>query len=288
MSTPVGVQGTLLTLAPTGAESAKVDVPALPVTVDEVVATARDCRALGAAVLHLHVRGTDTRPTLDLPRVREVVAAVRESTDLVVQLSTGGAVTDPAEARLAVLDAEPDAASLSLGTVNFGRDVFYNPWDLIVELHTQMQQRGIVPEYEVFDLGQLATLSRLLDRHGPPAGGHVHVDLVMGVPGGMPGTTAALAACLPFLPPGATFAATGVGRTSLPVMLAALSAGGHLRVGMEDTLTYAPGEPVRDNAQLVARAAGLARIAQRPPLTPTEARQLLGITRVPTTAEVSR
>ena len=86
--------GTLITLAPTGAESAKADVPALPVTVDEVVATARDCRALGADVLHLHVRGTDTRPTLDLPRVREVVAAVREATDLVVQLSTGGAVTD--------------------------------------------------------------------------------------------------------------------------------------------------------------------------------------------------
>ena len=272
--------GTLITLAPTGAESAKDDVPALPVTVDEVVATARDCQALGAAVLHLHVRGTDTRPTLDLPRVREVVAAVREATDLVMQLSTGGAVTDPAEARLAVLDAEPDAASLSLGTVNFGRDVFYNPWDLIVELHTQMQQRGIVPEYEVFDLGQLATLARLLDRHGLPHGGHVHVDLVMGVPGGLPGTTAALAGCLPALPPGATFAATGVGRTSLPVMFAALSAGGHLRVGMEDTLTYAPGEPVRDNAQLVARAAGIARIAQRPPMTPTEARQLLGITPV--------
>jgi 3-keto-5-aminohexanoate cleavage enzyme len=270
--------GTLITLAPTGAESAKKDVPALPVTVDEVVVTARDCAALGAAVLHLHVRGTDTRPTLDLPRVREVVAAVREATDLVVQLSTGGAVTDPADARLAVLDAQPDAASLSLGTVNFGREIFYNPWDLIVELHTQMQQRGIVPEYEVFDLGQLATLARLLDRHGPPHGGHVHVDLVMGVPGGMPGTTAALAACLPALPPGATFAATGVGRTSLPVMLAALSAGGHLRVGMEDTLTYAPGEPVRDNAQLVARASGLARIAQRPPITPFQARQLLGIT----------
>ncbi|WP_222268384.1 3-keto-5-aminohexanoate cleavage protein [Modestobacter marinus] len=269
--------GTLITLAPTGAESAKADVPALPVTVEEVVATARDCQALGAAVLHLHVRGADTRPTLDLGRVREVVAAVREATDLVVQLSTGGAVTDPFDARLAVLDAAPDAASLSLGTVNFGRDVFSNPWDLIVELHTRMQERGIVPEYEVFDLGHLATLARLLDRYGLPHGGHVHVDLVMGVPGGMPGTTAALAACLPFLPPGATFAATGVGRTSLPVMLAALSAGGHLRVGMEDTLTYAPGEPVRDNAQLVARAAGLARIAQRPPLSTPEARQLLGI-----------
>ena len=270
--------GTLITVAPTGAETAKADVPALPVTVEEIAAAARDCQAVGAAVVHLHVRDADTRPTLDLGPVREVVAAVRESTDLVVQLSSGGAVTDPFDARLAVLDAEPDAASLTLGTVNFGRDVFHNPWDLIVELHTQMQQRGIVPEYEVFDLGQLATLQRLLDRHGPPYGGHVHVDLVMGVPGGMPGTAQALTACLPFLPPGATFAATGVGRTSIPVMLAALSAGGDLRVGMEDTLTYAPGEPVRDNSQLVARAAALARIAQRPPMTAADARSLLGIT----------
>ena len=277
MIQPTPSAATLLTVAPTGAESAKADVPALPVTVEEVVATARDCERVGAAVIHLHVRDADTRPTLDLGRVREVVAAVREHTDLVVQLSTGGAVTDPFDARLAVLDAAPDAASLTLGTVNFGRDVFSNPWDLIVELHTQMQQRGIVPEYEVFDLGQLATLARLLDRHGPPYGGHVHVDLVMGVPGGMPGTAQALTACLPLLPAGATFAATGVGRTSMPVMLAALSAGGHLRVGMEDTLTYAPGEPVRDNAQLVARAAGLARIAQRPPMSTQDARDLLGI-----------
>ena len=268
---------TLITVAPTGAESAKADVPALPVTVEEVVAAARDCQSVGAAVIHLHVRDTETRPTLDLGRVREVVAAVRENTDLVVQLSSGGAVTDPFDARLAVLDAQPDAASLTLGTVNFGRDVFSNPWGLIVELHTQMQQRGIVPEYEAFDLGQLATLSRLLDRHGAPYGGHVHVDLVMGVPGGMPGTLAALAACVAQRPDGATFAATGVGRTSIPVMLAALSAGGHLRVGMEDTLTYAPGEPVRDNVQLVARAAGLARIAQRPPMSTDDARTLLGI-----------
>ncbi len=275
---------TLIAVAPTGAESAKADVPALPVTVEEIAATARDCQAVGAAVVHLHIRDAEARPTLDLGYVREVVAAVRESSDLVVQLSSGGAVTDPFDARLAVLDAQPDAASLTLGTVNFGRDVFANPWDLIVELHTRMQERAIVPEYEVFDLGQLATLQRLLDRHGPPHGGPVHVDLVMGVPGGMPGTAQALTSCLPFLPPGATFAATGVGRTSLPVMLAALSAGGHLRVGMEDTLTYAPGEPVRDNTQLVARAAGLARIAQRPPMSTADARRMLGINRTPVEA----
>ncbi|MFP5370256.1 MAG: 3-keto-5-aminohexanoate cleavage protein [Actinomycetes bacterium] len=284
MSSSRSGAATLITVAPTGAETTKADVPALPVTVEEIVATARDCQAVGASVVHLHIRDAEARPTLDLGRVREVVAAVRESTDLVVQLSSGGAVTDPFDARLAVLDADPDAASLTLGTVNFGRDVFANPWDLIVELHTRMQERRIVPEYEVFDLGQLATLQRLLDRHGPPHGGHVHVDLVMGVPGGMPGTAQALTACLPFLPAGATFAATGVGRTSLPVMLAALAAGGHVRVGMEDTLTYAPGEPVRDNAQLVARAAGLARIAQRPPMTTGEARSMLGIDRSPVEA----
>ena len=280
--------GTLITVAPTGAESAKADVPALPVTVEELVQAATGCEAVGASVVHLHVRDDDARPTLDLGYVRAVVQAVRESTDLVVQLSSGGAVTDPLPDRIAVLEAAPDAASLTLGTVNFGEDVFSNPWDLIVELHTRMQDRGIVPEYEVFDLGQLATLARLLDRHGLPHGGHVHVDLVMGVPGGMPGTTAALTACLAAvqttLPAGTTFAATGVGRTSLPVMLAALSAGGHLRVGMEDTLTYAPGEPVRDNVQLVARAAGLARIAQRPPLSTVQARALLGITPTPVEA----
>ena len=268
---------TLITVAPTGAESGKSDVPALPVTLDELVSTARECQALGASVIHVHVRDADARPTLDQVVLRDTVQALRAETDLIVQLSTGGAVTDPEAARLAVLAAEPDAASATMGTVNFGREVFVNRWDFIVELHTAMRDQQIVPEYEIFDLGQLTTLQRLLDRHGPPYGGHVHVDLVMGVPGGMPGTAAALVAALGALPAGATFAATGVGRSTLPVMLAALSAGGHLRVGMEDTLTYAPEQPVTGNAQLVARAAGLARIAQRPPMALEDARALLGI-----------
>ena len=268
---------TLITVAPTGAETAKVDVPALPVTLEELVATARDCAAVGAAVVHVHVRDADARPTLDLARLRDTVTALREQTDLVVQLSTGGAVTDPEEDRLRVLDAAPDAASCTMGTVNFGSDVFLNRWDFVVELHRRMRDREIVPEYEIFYLGHLAALHRLLDKHGPPHGGHVHVDLVMGVPGGMPGTVQALTAAVQMLPAQATFSATGVGRATLPVMLAALSAGGHLRVGMEDTLTYAPGEPVRDNAQLVARAAGMSRIAQRPPMPVEQARALLGI-----------
>jgi len=268
---------TLITVAPTGAESSKSDVPALPVTLAELVATGRECQAVGASVVHVHVRAAEAQPSLDPVLLRETVQALRAETDLIVQLSTGGAVTDPEAHRLAVLDAEPDAASCSMGTVNFGREVFLNRWDFIVELHTAMRDRQIVPEYEIFDLGQLTSLQRLLDKHGPPYGDHVHADLVMGVPGGMPGTAAALVAAVAMLPPGATFAATGVGRSTLPVLLAALSAGGHLRVGMEDTLTYAPGEPVTGNAQLVARAAGLARIAQRPPMGIEQARTMLGI-----------
>jgi 3-keto-5-aminohexanoate cleavage enzyme len=273
--------GTLITVAPTGAEVDKADAPALPVTLDELVRTARDCRAAGASIIHVHIRGDAAQPTLDLGRLRETVAALRSATDLVVQLSTGGAVTDPEADRLRVLEADPDMASCTMGTVNFGEDVFLNRWEFVVELHGRMQERGIVPEYEIFDLGQLWALSRLLDKHGLPAGGHVHVDLVMGVPGGMPGTASALVACVEAmhdLPAGSTFSATGIGRTTLPVMFASLSTGGHLRVGMEDTISYAKGQPVESNAQLVTRAAELARLAQRPPLDPEQVRALLVIT----------
>lgn len=272
--------GTLITVAPTGAEADKGEVPALPVTLDELVATAKDCQAAGAGVIHVHIRDDAARPTLDPGRLRDTMAALRSATDLVVQLSTGGAVSDRESDRLRVLDAGPEMASCTMGTVNFGEDVFSNRWELIAALHTRMQERGIVPEYEIFDLGHLWSLERLLDRYGLPAGGHVHVDLVMGVPGGMPGTAAALVACVAAmrdLPAGTTFSATGIGRTTVPVMLASLSAGGHLRVGMEDTLTYARRQPVQSNAQLVARAADLSRLAQRPPLSPERVRELLGM-----------
>ena len=271
------VNGTLITVAPTGAESAKADVPALPCTIDELVSTAKACQAAGAAVIHVHVRDDDAQPTLDLGRVSAAVEAVREATDLVVQVSSGGAVTDSYDARLGVLDSNPDGASLTCGTVNFGADVFMNPLDLIERLYLAMRDREIVPEFELFDLGHVTTMRRLLDKHGAPYGGRVHCDLVMGVPGGMPGTVPALTAAVQTLPDGATWSATGVGRTTIPVMLAALAAGGHLRVGMEDTLTFAPGRAVRDNAELVERAATLADVAQRPPLTPEEAREMLGI-----------
>jgi 3-keto-5-aminohexanoate cleavage enzyme len=267
---------TLITVAPTGAETAKADFPQLPTTLDELVETAQRCEQAGAAMVHVHIRDEQHRPTLDLGRLKETVAALREHTTLVVQLSTGGAVTDPLQDRLRVLDAEPDSCSLTMGTVNFGDDVFMNPWGFITDLYRLTQEREVVPEFELFDLGHVHALHRLLDRHGLPYGGRVHCDLVMGVPGGMPGTTDALVAAVAAMPDAVTsWSATGVGRTTLPVALAALSKGGHLRVGMEDVLTLAKGRPVEHNAELVERAASLATLAQRPPMAPDQARELL-------------
>ena len=266
----------LVTVAPTGAETSKSECPQLPTTLPELVETAQRCEAAGAAMIHVHIRDDDHRPSLDPGRLTATVEALRESTDLVVQLSTGGSVRDPLEQRLRVLDAEPDVCSLTMGTTNFGDDVFSNPWPFITDLYQLSQEREVVPEFELFDLGQVASLRRLLARFGLPYGGRVHVDLVMGVPGGMPGTADALIAAVAALPSQVTsWSATGVGRSTLAVALAALSKGGHLRVGMEDVLTLAKGVPVEHNEQLVERVVRLGKIAQRAPMTPTEARGLL-------------
>jgi 3-keto-5-aminohexanoate cleavage enzyme len=268
----------LITVAPTGAETAKEDCPQLPTTPEEIAETAAACEAAGAAMIHIHVRDAEHRPTLDLGLLREWVAAVRSVSSLVVQLSTGGSVHDPLDARLRVLDAEPDSCSLTMGTTNFGDDVFSNPWPFVCELYQLSQERSVVPEFELFDLGQVHALSRLLSKYGLPYGGRVHCDLVMGVPGGMNGTTDALVAAVRDLPADVTsWSATGIGRSTLAVALASLSKGGHLRVGMEDVLTLARGVPVEHNSQLVSRAASLGQLVQRTPMTPAEARTFLGI-----------
>ena len=124
-------------------------------------------------------------------------------------------------------------------------------------------------------------MNRLLDAEGPPFGGHIHADLVMGVPGGMAGEPSTLVTAIQKLPQGATFSATGIGRATVPVILASLASGGHLRVGMEDTLTFEPGRRVSGNDELVRRAAQIAEIALRPPLKPDAVRQILGVRDAP-------
>jgi 3-keto-5-aminohexanoate cleavage enzyme len=269
---------TLITVAPTGAEVDKATWPQLPTTLAELVAEAKACEAAGAAMIHVHIRDDEHRPTLDPVRLRDTVQALRDETSLIVQLSTGGSVHDPLEVRLAVLDAGPDSCSLTCGTVNFGDDVFLNPWPFMVQLYERAQEARVAPEFELFDLGQVAALGRLLRQCGLPAGGKVHADFVLGVPGGMPATVPALMAGVQALPAEVTsWSATGIGRGHLPVLAASLALGGHLRVGMEDNLFFAAGRAVEGNAELVSRAARLAEQLQRPPMSGAQARELLGL-----------
>ena len=272
------MSNTLITVAPTGAETAKADCPQLPTTLAELVETAIVCEAAGASLIHIHIRDADHQPSLDAVLLRDTVQALREQTSLVLQLSTGGSVHDPLDKRLTVLDAEPDSCSLTCGTTNFGDDVFLNPYPFMAQLYQLAQEREIIPEFELFDLGHVEALRRLIDAYGLPYGGKVHVDFVTGVPGGMPGTPVALMAGIQALPAEVTsWSATGIGRTHLPIAAAALASGGHLRVGMEDNLNYAKRQPVQRNEELVWRAADLARLMQRPPMSTDGARALLSV-----------
>ena len=122
------VAGTLITVAPTGAELAKADLPQLPTTLEELVDTAWRCEAAGASLIHLHIRDAEHRPTLDAgpPRAPRSRRCARRPTSS-SSCRPAGSVHDPLEQRLTVLDAEPDSCSLTCGTTNFGDDVFLNP-----------------------------------------------------------------------------------------------------------------------------------------------------------------
>ena len=231
-------------------------------------------------MIHVHIRDAEHRPTLDLGRLSETVAALRERPTSSSSSRPAAPCTTRSTRGSRCSTPQPDSCSLTCGTTNFGDDVFFNPWPFMAELYQLAQEREVVPEFELFDLGHVHALRRLLDKFGLPYGGQVHVDFVMGVPGGMPGTADALVAAVAALPDAVTsWSATGIGRSTLSVALAALSKGGHLRVGMEDVLTLAKGVPVEHNAQLVERAVELGRIAQRTPMTPDEARDLLQVKR---------
>ena len=230
-------------------------------------------------MIHVHIRDDEHRPTLDLGRLTDTVAALRERPTSSSSSPPAARCTTRSTHRLKVLDAEPDSCSLTMGTTNFGDDVFLNPWPFVTELYQLTQEREVVPEFELFDLGHVPALHRLLDKYGLPYGGKVHVDFVMGVPGGMPGTAGRAgrrrrrAARRRDVVVGHRHRPLDACRWRSP----ALAKGGHLRVGMEDVLTLARGVPVEHNAQLVERAADLAEIAQRPAMSTDEARELLQV-----------
>jgi 3-keto-5-aminohexanoate cleavage enzyme len=267
----------IITAALSGAEVTREQQPALPITPEEIAAAAEACAQAGASIVHVHARRPDGTPTQDKEVYRQIIAAVRERCDVIVQVSTGGAVGMTASERLAPVTLQPEMATLSMGTINFGGDVFMNhPTDM--EAFAQaMQAHGVKPELEIFDSGMLTTAHRWLKKGILP--GPLHFDFVLGIPGGMAGTPEALMYLKAQLPEGSSWTVAGIGAAQLPLATLAVVLGGHVRVGFEDNVYYRKGELATSNAQLVARIARISRELDRPIATPDETRALLGIPR---------
>src|SRR5688500_7724533 len=124
----------VITAAICGAEITRAQTPYLPISPDELADEAARCRDAGAAVVHLHVRTPDGRPTQDRTIFAAAIAKIRARTDIVVQVSTGGAVGMSFEERAQPLDCAPEMATLNCGTINFGDEIFENPFPLMRDM----------------------------------------------------------------------------------------------------------------------------------------------------------
>ncbi|BCU83290.1 3-keto-5-aminohexanoate cleavage enzyme [Polycladomyces abyssicola] len=266
----------MITAALVGAEVTRENTPHLPVTPEEIGIAAAEAHAAGAAIAHIHVRNAEGRPSQNRELYRQAIEEIRKRCDIIVQVSTGGAVGMSAEERLQPVTLAPEMATLTTGTVNFGRDVFFNPPEMVEQFAETMQQYGVRPEFEIFDVGMIANAQRLVKKG--LVTGHLHFDFVMGVPGGIPATAEHLLHMVRQLPEGATWTVAGIGRAQLPMSVLGIVLGGHVRVGLEDNIYYRKGE-LATNAQLVARVVRIAQELGREIATPDEARAKLGIRR---------
>jgi 3-keto-5-aminohexanoate cleavage enzyme len=269
----------IITAALVGAEITKEQQPNLPVTPDEIAEEALRCYQAGASIIHLHVRRDDGTPTQDRARYQETIAKIKERCDVIVQVSTGGAVGMTAEERLQPVSLSPEMATLTCGTVNFGNDVFWNSPTDLERFAAELKRYGVRPEFEIFEAGMIANAMQLAkkDLVEPP----YHFDFVLGVPGAMPANAKNLQLLIDSLPAGATWSVAGIGRHQLPMATLAIVLGGHVRVGFEDNIYYRKGELASSNAALVERVVRIARELDRPIATPDEARRILGIPRQP-------
>lgn len=273
----------ILTCAITGAETRRDQQPHLPITPNEQALAAFEAVQAGASIIHLHVREDDGTPSQRPERFKESIDAIRSRVpEVIIQISTGGAVGEPIERRAAPLALRPEMASLNLGTLNFGDDVFYNHPRDIVALASQMRTHQVLPELEIYETGMLESAFRLAKQGviRPP----FHFQFVLGVPGGMSGEPQNLIHLLSRLRELAAvhsvefeWSVAGIGRAQLPLAVLALTLGGHVRVGFEDNIYYRKGELAVSNAQLVSRVATLAREMGREVLTPKQARAHLGL-----------
>lgn len=265
----------IITCAITGAETTKEVCPTLPITPDEQAQAAFDCWQAGASVIHLHVRDDLGKPSQSVERFEETITKIRSKCPVIIQISTGGAVGETISARIKPLNLKPEMASLNMGSINFGNEVFQNLPSEIESIAKGMYEKNVIPELEIYDYAMLEYSKKLIQKNTlkPP----FHFQFVLGTPQGMTGAARNLTWLVDGLPENCSWAVAGIGKYQLPLAAQAITMGGHVRVGFEDNIYWSKGVLAESNATLVKRIKLLAEMLQRPVATVDEARKQLGL-----------
>ncbi|PJE25832.1 Uncharacterized conserved protein, DUF849 family [Pseudooceanicola antarcticus] len=267
----------IVNVAFTGAVSDKSRNPAVPYSVDEIVSDAAACASAGAAIGHFHVRTETGEATNDPKLYADLFRALRANpatSDMVLVASTSGRHGQTLQERAAVLDlpadARPDMASLTLSSLNFSTGPSVNHPDDIIALAQRMQENGVTPELEVFDLGMVSYLNHLISRNVLTQ--PLYVNAILGIPAGAQADALTIGALHAQLPQETVLSLGGVGRWQLPAHLFAVAQANGLRTGLEDNLRSPGGKSLTTNEELVKHAAELARLSARPLMTAREFR----------------
>ncbi len=276
----------IVTAALTGAITTRAQCPAIPYTPKEIGEEAERAAAAGAAIVHIHARTPDGSPDWRLETFAEIFSEVRARTDVIINFSTG-AVGVPPEERIAhISELRPEMAALNMGSMNYAiysekrktfhhDHVFANPFKDIQFFLEGMNHAGVRPEMECFDAGHIGNTRPLIDMGvlTPP----YQFSLIMGVLGGIPGSTRHLVDQVDSLPPASHWQVIGIGLNQWPLVAAAITLGGSARVGLEDNFYLEEGKMAKSNGELVEKAVRLCRDLGREAASPAEARAQLGL-----------
>jgi 3-keto-5-aminohexanoate cleavage enzyme len=268
----------IINAAITGMVPMPADNASLPVAPDQIVAEAVRCHNAGAAIIHVHARDASARPTWQPDIYRAIIHGIRAACPgLLISGSTSGRLWPEFDKRAAVLECQPDFGSLTPGSLNFAKSASVNEPEMIVRLATAMQQRGIMPELEFFDLGMIDFVRDHLIPRGIVST-PCYANILLGSRGTAAASPRNLVTLVEALPPQTTWSVAGIGRHQFPMNALAVTMGGHVRVGLEDNLWMDPDR--RDpatNARLIERVVRLAQAAGRDPASPAEAREIIGL-----------